>query len=83
MWRKDKNKDEIEMVVLRTTNNDQELNLIKEILEQNKIPYLMRNHGAGGHMRIIGGSSLYPADILVEKSTAKKAEGILDEFPWD
>lgn len=70
------------MILLRTTNDIHELNIIKELLDENNIPYVIKDHGIGGYMRIISGHSLYGTDILVEESTAEKAKEILDEFPW-
>lgn len=75
-------RDRIQTVVLKTTNDEYELNMIKEILDDNKIPYIIKDHGAGGYMRIIGGSSFYGTDILVEISDFEKAEFILSQFPF-
>lgn len=80
---KEKHTDDIEMVVLKTTNNSPELNFIKNLLEENSIPYILKDHGAGGYMRIATGSSLYGTDILVEKSTFERAKEILNDFTCD
>ncbi|MBU5427601.1 DUF2007 domain-containing protein [Tissierella pigra] len=77
-----KNKDDLEIVLLRSTNNNYELDLIKSLLEENNIPYIIREPGIGQHMRIIGGLPLYGTDILVEKSSFEKANNILEELPW-
>ncbi len=79
----DNQTDEIELVLLRTVNNDYELNLTVAILDEHNIPYVVRDHGIGGHMRLISGTSLYRTDILVEKSMYEKIKSILDEFPWN
>ena len=80
---KEKHTDDIEMVVLKTTNNSPELNFIKNLLDENSIPYILKDHGAGGYMRIATGSSLYGTDILVEKSTFERAKEILNDFTCD
>lgn len=75
-----KNKDDLEIVLLRSTNNNYELDLIKTLLEENQIPYILKEKGSGQYMRIIGGASIYGTDILVEKSLFEKANNILEEF---
>lgn len=74
--------NDFEMVLLKTASNNYELNLIKNLLDEHEISYIVKDRGMGGYMRIIGGSSLYGTDILVEKSSFEKAKAILDEFPW-
>ncbi|HZK33044.1 MAG TPA: DUF2007 domain-containing protein [Tissierellaceae bacterium] len=71
---------EVELVVLKFINTEYELNLTKAVLEDNEIPYVIKDQGMGGYMRIIGGrSSMYKTEILVEESTYPKAKAILDE----
>lgn len=83
MTKKEKRANEINTVLLRTTNNNLELNLIKELLEQNEIPYIIKDHGIGGYMRIISGDSIYGTDILVEESIIERAESLINDFPWE
>ncbi len=80
--RKAKNSDtNIELVLLKSVNSDFELNMIKGLLEENKIPYIVRDHGAGGYMRIVtGSSSIFGAEILVEKSQLEQSLKILNEL---
>lgn len=79
----DKHSDEIELVLLKTITNDYELSLIKNLLDDNQIPYLVKDYGIGGYMRIITASSMYRTDILVEISSYEKAKEIIDEFIWN
>lgn len=74
---------DFEMVLLKTVSNNYELDLMKDLLDEHKIPYIIKDRGVGGYMRIISGASLYGTDILVEKSLFEKAKAILDEFPLD
>lgn len=77
----EKNKD-LELVVLKAINDEYELNLTKSLLEDNNIPFIVKDYGSGGYMRIIGGSSMYRTEILVEESMFGEAKAILDEvFP--
>ena len=83
MTKRENGSNEINTVVLRTTNDNIELSMIKELLEQNEIPYIIREQGIGGYMRIISGNSLYGTDILVDESVFERAESIINEFPWN
>lgn len=76
-----KNKD-LEIVLLTTTNNDYELSTVTALLDDNNIPYIIKDRETGGYMRIIGRTSIYGTDILVEKSALDQAKDILDNFPW-
>lgn len=75
--------DDLELVLLKTINNEYELNLIKGLLEENEIPYIVKDYGIGGYMRIIGGTSPYRTDILVERSQFKKANEIIEQFNFN
>lgn len=75
--------DEIEIALLRTINNNYELELIKNLLEDADIPYLIKERGIGSYMRMISGDSMYGTDIYVQKDLLEKAESVLDEFPWE
>ena len=78
-WNKDKkSKDEIELVLLLSTQDEFKFLTVKAILEDENIPYIIKSHGSGGHMRIIGGSTVYPTDIMVEKSSLEKATKLLE-----
>ena len=79
----DNHSDEIELVLLKTIINDYELSLIKNLLDDNGIPYIVKDYGIGGYMRIITASSMYRTDILVEISSYEKAKEIIDEFIWN
>lgn len=75
--------DELKLVLLRTINNNIEFNLIKALLEDNDIPYIVKDYGAGGYMRIIGGESFSRTEILVEESFYEKANNILEQITWE
>lgn len=86
-WNKNKDKTsdinkEPEFVLLKTVNNDYELVVVKGILDNNKIPYLVNDTSMGGYMRIRTGIMLESADIVVNKSDLNRAkeliEGILE-----
>lgn len=85
VFKKKRNKsNEIELVPLKSINNNYELDIIKSILDDNNIPYIVKEYGAGGYMRIIGGdTSIYRTDILVEKSTYEQAKDLLDQMTFE
>jgi len=83
-WDENKNgRADIEMLLLKTVNNQFELDVVKELLDDHDIPYIVKDYGSGGYMRIISGTSLYRTDILVAQPTYEKAKAIIDEFPWN
>jgi len=71
-------KDNIELILLATTSNRYELDYIVSILEEHNIPYILKDKGAGGYMKIIG-LQTYGTDILVEKSTYERASELVGE----
>lgn len=85
VFKKKRNKpNEIDLVLLKTINNNYELDIITNILDDNNIPYIVKDHGAGGYMRVIGGdTSIYRTDILVEKSTYEQAKDLLDQMAFE
>ena len=72
-----KNEGNANIVKLRSISNEMELSMIKEILDDNDIPYFVKDHGAGGYMRIISGISLFETDVMVGKSDFEKAKELL------
>ena len=74
------NKDGINIIKLRSTSDEIQLNMIKAILDDNNIPYIIKNHGAGGHMRIIGGRSLFGTDVMVEENDFDRANDLLESI---
>lgn len=73
--------NDLKLIKLRSVKNEMELNLIKEILNDNNIPYIVKDHGPGGHMRIIGGSSsLFGSDIMVKDDDYDDAVELLESI---
>ena len=55
--------------------------MIQGLLDEHEIPYIVRDHGVGGYMRIVTGSgALFGADILVEKAQLEQAQNLLEEI---
>ena len=77
------NADDVNIIKLRSISNEMELGMIKEILEDNNIPYIIKDYGPGGHMRIISGGSLYGTDVMVAEDDFDKANGLLESISID
>lgn len=73
-------KDDLKIVKLRSITSEMEFLLIKEILDDNDIPYIVEDHGPGGHMRIIGGSSLFGTDIMIKEEDFEEAISLLESI---
>jgi hypothetical protein len=65
--------DSLDLVVLRTIENEFEMNMITAILEDNGIPFIVKNKGSGSYMRLITGSSPFRTDILVSSESYEKS----------
>ncbi len=83
MSRKEDVGDKVELVLLRSTNDNYEISLIKSVLEDANIPFIVKEQGSGGYMKIIGGISLFGTDIYVDKKSLEKARELLDSFEWN
>lgn len=68
------------VVKLKSIGNEIELDMIKAILEDNEIPYIVKDYGSGGHMRIISGVSPFSTDIMVSKDDLEKAKHLLSDI---
>ncbi len=63
----------IELVLLREVTNNLELSMITAILDDNSIPYIIKDMGSGGYMRIITGYSPFATKIMVEEDAYERA----------
>lgn len=77
------NEANINLMKLISTSNEMELGMIKEILDNNNIPYIIRDYGPGGHMRIIGGCSIFGTDVMVNEDDFHKANNLLESIYID
>ncbi len=68
------------VVKLKSIGNEIELDMIKAILEDNDIPYIVKDYGAGGHMRIISGVSPFNTDVMVSKDDLEQAKNLLESI---
>ncbi|HHZ14047.1 MAG: DUF2007 domain-containing protein [Caldicoprobacterales bacterium] len=77
------NMDDINIIKLKSVSNEIELGMIRSILDDNDIPYLLKDHGSGGHMRIIAGGSIFGTDVMVEETDFDKAKSLLESIGID
>lgn len=77
------NEDNINLIKLRSVTNNMELAMIKEILTDNDIPYIIKDYGPGGHMRIIGGGSIFGTDVMVNEEDFEDANILLESISID
>lgn len=76
-------RDDVNIIKLKSISNEIELSMIKGILDDNNIPYIVRDYGVGGHMRIMTGVSLFGTDIMVEEADFGKAKKLLESIGMD
>ena len=69
-----------EITLLTSVHDDVEKNLLCGILEEENIPYLLKDRGSGEAMRIISGFSMFATDIFVPTSLFEKAAELLEVY---
>ncbi len=73
-------KDGISLVKLRSVSDGIVLSMIKAILDDNDIPYIIKDKGAGGYMRIMAGMSSFGADVMIAKRDFDRANSLLESI---
>ncbi len=76
----DKETNEDGMKLLETAYGDVEVALVCGILDDEQIPYLTKDRGSGGVVRVFMGNSLMGTDILVPEEKYEDAKAILDAY---
>ena len=71
---------DIQLILLKSVNNNFDLGMVTNILEENKIPFILKDPGAGSYMRIISGQSFSGTNIYVEEASFERAVEILKNF---
>ena len=64
--------------LLMTVYNPSELVVVESILNDAQIPYLKKDRGAGGSMKIIAGYSVFGTDIFVLSEHLEEAKAIFE-----
>ena len=63
---------------LRTLCDDGSVSMAKELLQDEQIPFLVKDRGTGNVMRVITGFSIYGVDFYVLPEDAPRATELLD-----
>ena len=66
--------------LLTTTHDDVEKMILCGILEEEEIPFLTMDRGAGEAVRVVTGYSMYGCDIYVPVDLLEKANALLDDY---
>jgi hypothetical protein len=74
--------EKIKLVVLRTVYNEFEMGMITSILEDNDVPFIVKDYGSGGYMRIITGGSPFTTDIMVDEAAYDIANSLLEQISF-
>lgn len=70
----------MEPVLLIKVSDQMQGTMITGLLEDAKIPVLVKDKGIGGYMKIYMGYSVYGADIYVDKNDYTEAKKIIDFY---
>jgi len=65
---------------LTTVHDEVEKNLLCGILEEEKIPFMIKERGSGEMVRIITGFSMFGCDIYVPEELLEQASDLLDAY---
>ena len=71
--------------LLFTVYEPSELAVIESVLRDARIPYLCKDRGSGGMMKVIAGYSVFGTDVFVLKEHLQTARAIFEssEFVWE
>jgi len=67
-------------VLLVTANNEYEQAVIQDILKDNNIPFVAKDHMMGDLMRVLCGNSVFGVDIFVSDTDFEQAKELVDAF---
>lgn len=72
--------EKINLISLRRVSNEFDLGMITSILEDKSIPFIIKNPGTGGYMRIISGASPFLTEIMVDEAAYEEANSLLEQI---
>ena len=68
--------DDLEL--LTTAYDNEQLAVLRSILDDGNIPYMTKERGSGGSVKIIMGFSHFGTDIFVKRDMLDEARALLD-----
>ena len=75
-----KQADENEPVLAATVFNPVNAGIFEDLLHQNGIPYLIRQHGAGGYFKILTGGGVVPDCFYVMPQHLEQAKELYHAY---
>ena len=70
--------DDLEL--LTTVNDNVFLSIVESVLEDNDIPYLVKDRGCGAVVKVVMGFSIFGADVYVLKKDHEAASELIEQF---
>ncbi len=65
------------LVLLTTVHDQVEMAIVRSILEGAEIPFLPKERGSGGAVKVIAGFSMYGTDLFVPESCYETAKALI------
>lgn len=78
--KKEEKKDENEPVVAAIINNPVSSAVFQDMLKENGIPFICRQEGAGGSVKLLLGGGIVPDYILVSAKNYERAREIYEVY---
>ena len=69
-----------ELEHLTFVNDKVYLSMVEGLLNDNEIPYLVKERGSGVAVKVIMGFSIFGADIFVPKQYFEKASALIEQY---
>ena len=78
--KKEEKKDENEPVVAAIINNPVSSAVFQDMLKENGIPFICRQEGAGGSVKLLLGGGIVPDYILVSAKNYERARELYEVY---
>src|SRR5574344_1402064 len=78
--KKEEKKDENEPVVAAIINNPVSSAVFQDMLKENGIPFICRQEGAGGSVKLLLGGGIVPDYILVSAKNYERARELYEAY---
>ena len=70
-----------DLELLTTANDRVYLSIVESILQDNEIPYLVKDRGCGTVVKVVMGYSIFAVDVFVLKKDFDKASELMEQMP--
>ena len=70
-----------DLELLTTANDRVYLSIVESILQDNEIPYLVKDRGCGTVVKVVMGYSIFGVDVFVLKKDFDKASELMEQMP--